>query len=228
VRAGALLGVALLLVVAGAGCGGTGGLEEGGSPSAGQPLFTEKCGSCHTLRAAGTQGTIGPNLDDAFAQSRADGVEDSTIANVVRDQIRYPTPPNISGDIPPMPKNLVEGEDADSVAAYVASVAAVPGAPVAAPPPAPPPPAGGGGGGGGGGAAEGRSIFTSNCASCHTLAAAGTSGTIGPNLDDAKPSADLVTERVTNGMGVMPSFKGRLSEQQIQTVATYVSENAGQ
>ena len=63
--------------------------------------------------------------------------------------------------------------------------------------------------------------------SCHTLAAANATGTVGPNLDEAKPSADLVVERVTNGAGVMPSFKGQLSEKQIQDVAAYVSQNAG-
>ena len=220
-RGGALLGVALLLAASGAGCG-TGGLAEGGSTSAGQQLFTERCGQCHTLRAAGTQGTIGPNLDEAFAQSREDGVPDSTFENVVRDQIQYPVPPQISPLVPPMPENLVEGEDADSVAAYVASVAANPQAPVAAPPP-PPPPAGGGGG-----AEDGEAIFSSNCASCHTLAAANASGTIGPNLDDAKPDEALVVDRVTNGKDVMPSFKGKLTDAQIQTVAAFVSQNAGQ
>jgi cbb3-type cytochrome c oxidase subunit III len=221
VRAGALLGVALLLTAFLAGCG-TGGLAEGGSTSAGQQLFTERCGQCHTLRAAGTQGMIGPNLDDAFAQSREDGIPDSTLENVVRDQIQYPVPPQISPLVPPMPENLVEGEDADSVAAYVASVAANPQAPVAAPPP-PPPPAGGGGG-----AADGKAIFSSNCASCHTLQAAGASGTIGPNLDDAKPDEALVVDRVTNGKGVMPSFKGKLTDAQIQAVAKFVSDSAGQ
>jgi len=226
VRAGALLGVALLLAVGG-GCGGTGGLAEGGSASSGAQLFVQKCGGCHTLHAAGTQGQIGPNLDDAFAQDREDGIPDSTIQNVVHDQIKYPSPAKVSSDVPAMPANVVTGDDAESVAAYVASVAAVPGAKVTAPPAAPPPPAGGGGGGGGG-AAEGKTIFTSNCASCHTLADAGTSGTIGPNLDDAKPDEALVKERVTNGMGVMPSFKGKLTDAQIDAVAKYVSQNAGQ
>jgi cbb3-type cytochrome c oxidase subunit III len=221
---GGLVGVALLLAVLGGGCG-TGGLSEGGSSSQGQQLFGEKCGSCHTLRAAGTQGQIGPNLDDAFAQARDDGVPDSTIREVVRRQIEFPVPADVSVAVPPMPANLVEGEDADSVATYVASVAANESAPVAAPPAPPPPPAGGGGGGG---AADGKSIFSSNCASCHTLAAAGASGTIGPNLDEAKPDEALVRERVTNGKGVMPSFKGKLTEAQIDAVAKYVAGNAGQ
>src|SRR5262245_30064162 len=64
-----------------------------------------------------------------------------------------------------------------------------------------------------GDATAGKQVFeTAGCTSCHTLADAGSSGTVGPNLDDAKPSADLVVERVTNGMGVMPPFKGQLSE----------------
>ncbi len=69
----------------------------------------------------------------------------------------------------------------------------------------------------------GKEIFLANCGSCHTLADAGTTGTIGPNLDAASPSADKVVERVTNGQGAMPSFADSLSEQQIQDVAAYVS-----
>ena len=83
-------------------------------------------------------------------------------------------------------------------------------------------------GGGEGDAAAGKQVFASaGCGSCHTLADAGSSGTTGPNLDDAKPSFDKVIERVTNGSGVMPSFKDQLSEQDIQNVAAYVSETAG-
>ena len=79
-----------------------------------------------------------------------------------------------------------------------------------------------------GDAAAGKQIFTSQpCGSCHTLADAGTSGTVGPNLDDAKPSFDLVVERVTNGKSPMPAFKGTLSPQQIDDVAAYVSSAAG-
>jgi mono/diheme cytochrome c family protein len=74
---------------------------------------------------------------------------------------------------------------------------------------------------------DGKSIFTANCGSCHTLADAGTTGKVGPDLDDAKPPKDLVVERVTNGQGVMPSFKDSLDEQQIQAVADYVSSAAG-
>jgi outer membrane protein assembly factor BamB/mono/diheme cytochrome c family protein len=80
---------------------------------------------------------------------------------------------------------------------------------------------------GGGDAAAGRTVFTTNCAGCHTLAEAGTSGTVGPNLDDLRPDAALVRTTVTNGRGAMPAFGGRLSETEIADVAAYVSSVAG-
>ncbi len=80
-----------------------------------------------------------------------------------------------------------------------------------------------------GDAAAGKAVFASaGCVSCHTLNAAGATGTVGPNLDDAKPAAELVVDRVTNGKGVMPSFAGSLSPKQIQDVAAFVSSSAGQ
>ncbi len=80
----------------------------------------------------------------------------------------------------------------------------------------------------GGDAAAGKTVFVSaGCSSCHTLADAGATSSVGPNLDDAKPPASLVVDRVTNGKGVMPSFKSQLSEQQIQDVAAHVSSVAG-
>jgi cytochrome c553 len=86
-----------------------------------------------------------------------------------------------------------------------------------------PPPTETGGGGGGGNAEAGAEVFSSaGCGGCHTLEAAGTSGTVGPNLDDAGPDHALVVDRVTNGKGAMPSFEDQLSEQQIQDVAAYV------
>ncbi len=63
---------------------------------------------------------------------------------------------------------------------------------------------------------------SAGCGGCHTLEAAGSSGSIGPNLDESQPDAALVVERVTNGMGAMPAFEGQLDEQQIQDVAAYV------
>jgi len=71
--------------------------------------------------------------------------------------------------------------------------------------------------------AAGKQVFeTAGCKSCHTLKDAGASGTVGPNLDQAKPPKELVVERVTSGKGVMPSFSGQLSAKQIADVAAYV------
>lgn len=78
--------------------------------------------------------------------------------------------------------------------------------------------------------AAGKAVFTgaSGCIGCHTLADAGATGTVGPNLDETMPSADLVVERVTNGTTAgMPPFKDSLTEQQIADVAAYVSQTAG-
>jgi mono/diheme cytochrome c family protein len=73
---------------------------------------------------------------------------------------------------------------------------------------------------------DGRRIFVSSgCGGCHTLAAAGATGTVGPSLDVAKPSLDLVIERVTKGTAQMPSFKDVLSERQIESVAAFVVES---
>jgi cytochrome c6 len=74
----------------------------------------------------------------------------------------------------------------------------------------------------------GKVVFESaGCVSCHTLADAGASGTIGPNLDESMPSHELVVDRVTNGQGAMPSFADSLSAEQIEEVAAYVSSAAG-
>lgn len=77
--------------------------------------------------------------------------------------------------------------------------------------------------------AAGKEVFLgpSACGGCHTLADAGSTGAVGPNLDEAQPSEDRVVEIVTNGQGGMPSFSGSLSEQQIADVAAYVSSVAG-
>ena len=79
-----------------------------------------------------------------------------------------------------------------------------------------------------GDAAAGAAVFTSaGCGGCHTLAAAGSAGAVGPNLDEAMPDYALVMERVTNGMGAMPAYAGQISETDIQNVSAYVSQNAG-
>ena len=239
-----------------AGCG-TGGISKGKADTAhGKQLFVEKCGSCHTLADAGTQGKIGPNLDDAFAGPRSQGFKASTIRNVVHGQIKYAIehpsgfvkgPDGKEVPAPGMPRNLVTGDDAQDVAAYVALVAGVSaaggatttGTTTTSPSSTPTPPpattttettttATTTGGGGSDVLAQGKSVFEqAGCASCHTLKDAGATGTVGPNLDEAKPSKDLVVERVTNGKPPMPSFKGQLSDQEIDAVATYVSTVAG-
>ncbi len=233
-----------------AGCG-TGGISKGKADTAnGKQLFQEKCGSCHTLADAGTQGKIGPNLDDAFSGPRREGFKESSIRNIVHGQIKYAIehpsgfvkgPNGEELPAPGMPRDLVTGSDANDVAAYVASVAGVSAAGGATtttattnstPSPAPPPPTTTTGtttsGGGSDLVAQGKDVFAkSGCASCHTLKDAGATGTVGPNLDEAKPSKDLVVERVTNGKPPMPSFKGQLSDQEIEAVAEYVSTVAG-
>ncbi|HEV3408581.1 MAG TPA: c-type cytochrome [Gaiellaceae bacterium] len=123
----AFLGAALVL----AGCGG--GEETTGRVGAdttnGKELFIEKCGSCHVLSDAGTQGTTGPNLDDAFGYPRLQGFDETTFYDITLQQIDLAAPP--------MPADLVTGQDAVDVAAYVAQAAKVQGAPPAAPSAAP-------------------------------------------------------------------------------------------
>ena len=222
VALGAGLVAAALL---GGGCG-TGGVASSGQRAdtqSGQQLFTQSCGACHTLQAAGTSGTIGPNLDNAFAAAVAQGYPQSSIENVVLDQIRlgsgelatYTTgkPGNFKTQTP-MPANIVKGQDAIDVAAYVASVAGQGGFTTS--------------GGFASLGTDGAAIFKgAGCAGCHTLSAAGSTGTVGPNLDQLKPSTAVVAHQVMVGGGAMPAFKGKLSDAQIQAVAKYVSSSAG-
>lgn len=88
---------------------------------AGKQLFVQRCGACHTLARAGTRGTVGPDLDEAFSQSISEGFKRSVIHGVVQQQILYPS---VSGQ---MPGKLVTGQKAVDIAAYVAAAAAKPG-----------------------------------------------------------------------------------------------------
>ena len=206
-----------------AGCGGTGGYTSEGSQGAGKELFVDRCGGCHTLADAGTNGRIGPDLDDAFAQAREDGMTSDTFTQVVAQQIRWPIEQTSTGapGMPGVDQTLPKCEDVDGdafcvddqdgavddIAVYVGAVA---GTGVTAEQPM-----------------DGMSIFTANCGSCHTLADAGTNGAVGPNLDQARPPKPLVVDRVTNGQGAMPAFKDSLDPQQIEAVAEYVATAAG-
>jgi plastocyanin len=110
--------VAITAALVAAGCGTRGGKADLVN---GKTLFVGKCGACHTLARANTKGIQGPNLDAAFDAGRAQGFGESGIKGVVRDQISHVRRGSI------MPKNLVKGDDARDVAAYVASAAAKPG-----------------------------------------------------------------------------------------------------
>ena len=201
------LGVAAVVA---AGCGSVAADQEAGSSARGKELFVEHCAGCHVLADAGALGVIGPNLDEAFGHAREQGFDESTIRDLVRGQIAYPVTDPPTGE-PGMPANLVTGEDAAAVAAYVASAAGRPA----------------GGEGGEEAAADPKQLFVQNCGSCHVLADAGTEGTVGPSLDEAQLSLGSAIEQITNGGGGMPAFEGRLTEEQIRAIAEYVVEASG-
>jgi len=228
--------LALTIVLVAAACG-TGGKVATGDVSHGKQVFTQTCGSCHTLAAAGTSGTIGPNLDNAFSADRSQGFKESTIQEIVADQIRVPLqgvdcpktpyqPKSGTTKCAPgslvtpvgytvMPANLVKGKDLTDVSTYVARCAGNSTNASC-------------GSGGKITSTDGKTIFlTAGCTSCHTLKDAGSHGTIGPNLDQAKPPEALVVDRVTHGKNAMPSFTSKLSPDQIAAVAKYVSSVAG-
>ena len=215
----------LTLVVAGC---GTGGLEEPGSVSNGKALFngTGRCSQCHTLAHAGAQGKVGPDLDAAFAVARDEHYPLSTIREVVAKQIKYPNTDPATGAIG-MPANLVKGSDVDDVASYVACAAGIPvkdaekaGCGTAG--------SSTGGGGGEGTSTDGKAIFDSaGCSGCHTLKAAGATGTVGPNLDQSTIDEAGAIKQVENGGGAMPPFKDQLSEEQIKAVAHFVVTERG-
>ena len=187
--AAAALGV---LALAAAGCGsGVGSAVSGNADRThGKQLFIERCAACHTLSEANAQGKIGPNLDLAFRPSLRQGFKDSTIRQVVADQIKYPGDYGKTG--PTMPANLVTGSDVDDVADYVAAVVGPQkGITIATPPPPAPtttgttPPSGGGAN-----LAAGKAAFAANgCAACHRFAPASSTGAIGPDLDKLKTYA---------------------------------------
>jgi mono/diheme cytochrome c family protein len=208
----AAVGVALAFALAACGTGGT---VKIGSAQDGLKLFQENCGSCHTLAAAQTSSEVGPNLDAAFAQARADGFKESSIRDIVAGQVRDPGQ-YVTGESPDrlltnMPANIVRGQDLADVATFVAENAGTDGfvEPVAV------------------SGTNGEAIFKAKCGSCHVLAAAGTTGKVGPNLDQLKPPFATIRTQVINGGGAMPAFKDILTAAQIEAVARYVAQAAG-
>jgi mono/diheme cytochrome c family protein len=205
----------------------------------GKVMFQKSCGSCHTLGHANTTGTTGPNLDDAFRQDRVDGMKSTSIEGLVDYWIKYPNSEGV------MPAMLLKGQDAQDVAAYVATVAARPGKDTGALAQA--------GGVQGTSAAAGKQVFTGigGCGGCHTLAAAGTTGTAGPNLDkDLRTNCASAQSKKVRGAtlqkcietaitdpyaylpagyqsGVMPSnFKQSLKPNEIQALVNFISSAA--
>ncbi len=182
----------------------------------GRKLFTEKCAGCHALAAAGAQGTIGPNLDDAFAEARSEGFKESAILDIVHDQIKFPGQYSVKQSDPDflkanMPANVVTGQDAIDVSAFVAANAGLQGFAEAQAV----------------SGTNGKQIFITKCGGCHTLKDAGTTGTQGPNLDLLKRPFQRVKSQVIKGGGIMPAFKGVLIDAQINAVAKYVAQHAG-
>jgi mono/diheme cytochrome c family protein len=197
--------------------------------SNGKAMFVENCGQCHELGRAGTAGTQGPSLDAAFQTALADGIDRDTVEGIVHDQILNPRKNSI------MKPGIVKGEDARDVSAYVGYAAARTGDDEGALATA-----------GLAQAKTGEQIFTAaGCAGCHTFAPAGSNGTIGPSLDDlaaaagdrepGKSAEDYVSESLTNpeaflaeGFGnAMPSYEGRLTDEQIQALVEYLLQTGG-
>jgi mono/diheme cytochrome c family protein len=214
-----LLVLALLgaLVLAASGCGTT-----SADPARGRTLFVQKCGVCHALAEAGTTAEVGPDLDAAFAAAREIGEDSDTIEGIVEAQVEFPRP-STGNPANSMPADIVTGQDLHDVAAYVGEWAGVPGAK--------PPEVEGG---------PGAQVFANNgCGGCHTLAAAGSSGVTGPDLDEVIPGQsaaeieeDIVdpNKEITQGYpaNVMPqNFGETIPPDELEALVKYLEEEAG-
>lgn len=250
-RAAAAAALAVVALAA-SGCGSGVGKAVSGNTDIphGKELFLHgengnaACAVCHTLAEAKSAGKIGPDLDAAFRPSYKQGYKESTIRQVVADQIKFAG--NYGAQGPTMPKNLVTGSGVDDVASYVAYVITHPGASVtaaAAPPPtttqggAPPP-------SGGGNLAAGKAAFSANgCAACHTLSAANATGKIGPDLDKLKtyaaaakkPLNDFIRESIINpnayiqpgyAKGIMPTSFSSLPKNTLDALVAFLAASA--
>jgi mono/diheme cytochrome c family protein len=197
--------------------------QEDADRENGRALFIEKCGTCHALDEAATTADIGPDLDAAFADARASGMDNDTIEGVTQSQISNPreVDPELTDQY--MPANLVTGQDAEDVSAYVASVAGVPGIE--------PPQAPGGPGG---------QVFANNgCGACHVFTAAESGGAVGPNLDETLEgqSPEDVREGIVDPeaeiaqgfpSGVMPQdYEAQIPPEDLDLLVDFLVENAG-
>lgn len=195
--------------------------------AAGKRAFLIKCGSCHTMQRAGTTGVQGPDLDDAFRRSVANGLGRGGIRGIVAYQIKHAAQ-RTADPSALMPRNLVSGPDVDNVAAYVSFAVAKPGRdqgslfgksiPTST---------------------DGKAIFQGSCRACHSLADAGTSGTIGPDLDRVLPGqgADAIKDSIVHPENVtspgfrrdvMPkNYESQLTPAQVDALAEYLARVAG-
>jgi len=216
----------------------------------GADLFAERCAGCHTLDVVGAQGGATEIKD----RERVDGPNFNVRRETPQSVLYAIRNGGFSGAI--MPENIVVGREADDVAAFLSKYAGrerkaeitpqqpagggnanggsttTPPTTQSTPPATTSTPEAGTTTTGAGAApqanAQGKQVFTQSCGGCHTLKDAGTTGNVGPNLDDLKPDEATVQRQVTNGGGVMPAFKGQLTDAQIKAVAQYVSSVAGQ
>ncbi len=198
---------ALVAALAVAGCN-----KDSGDVTRGQQLFVQRCGTCHTLAAAGAAGVQGPNLDDAFAAARSQGMDSDTIAGVVKAQVESPRPSTNNPSVS-MPSDLASGQDLNDIAAFVGQTA---GNGVKPP------------------HLTSSQLFTGTCGGCHTLAAAGTAGTTGPDLDKAlaamtkaQINTDIVDPNKTIAKGyppnVMPgTFSSSIKPDDLKALVDYL------
>lgn len=107
---------AALVVAIGATAAATSSGESGNASGSGRSLFRANCGSCHTLAAAGTRGTYGPNLDRAFRGKAFRGRKGPA-------RIRRAVKRAIAKGPDGMPAGILDGDEAAAVASYVAKVA---------------------------------------------------------------------------------------------------------
>lgn len=212
----ALMGTAAIALLSGCDA------KENADLANGRELFIAKCGTCHAMKEAATTAQIGPDLDGAFANARASGQDQDTIEGVVSAQIAEPRATDESNPTY-MPADLVEGQDAEDVSAYVGNVAGVPGieAPVAP------------------GGPGGQVFATNGCAACHTLGVAQSAGNVGPNLDNELPgqSPDMIRQSIVDpnamivegfGADIMPlTYGDSIPPDDLDTLVNFLTTCAG-